>query len=457
MDTVAGSLGSFERRDSDPAERATRNLKAAREPGGEGARAFVSLDDDEVMRQARLSSRRVTEAAGKPLSPLEGVTISIKDNFDVAGERTTAGSAALASAPAAAEDAVAVARLRAAGAVLLGRTNMVEFAYTILGLNAQYGTPKNVWDRQAGGGRIPGGSSSGAAISVADGMCVAALGSDTGGSIRVPAALNGLCGFKPTARRIPVRGLLPLSVSLDSVGTIARSIACCATLDAVLAGEPAPLAPTPARLESVRLALPESGPWRDLDPEVEAAARRAVRALESAGARVDRIAFPELDECLSGTNPHRMLGGEFAAWHRAMAGDALLPRDPVVRHKLERAGQISKDDYFESVIYRRGWIERMEARMRGYDAIVCPTVACLPPLIAEVTQGQEAFDGWNRRVLRNVGWVNYLDGCAATLPCHLIGDAPAGLQLVAPNGSDARLLGIARACEALLEDVRRAH
>ena len=186
-------------------------------------------------------------------SPLDGLPVSIKDLFDIAGQTTCAGSVLLRDAPPAARNATVVDRLLAAGAVIVGRTNMTEFAYSGLGINPHYGTPRNAWDRASG--RIPGGSSSGAAVSVTDSMAVAAVGTDTGGSVRIPSALCGLTGFKPTARRVPMEGVLPLSTALDSVGPLAASVRCCAIVDAVLAGQPIPPG-TGADLQDARLAIP---------------------------------------------------------------------------------------------------------------------------------------------------------------------------------------------------------
>src|SRR5436305_7181670 len=182
-----------------------------------------------------------------------GIPVSIKDLFDIKGQVTRAGSRALDDSPPAEADAPVVARLRRAGFVVIGRTNMTEFAYSGIGINPHFGTPKGIWQR--GAGHVPGGSSSGGAVSVADGMAHAALGTDTGGSCRIPAAWNGIVGFKPTQRRVPLDGAVPLSTTLDSIGPIARTVKCCAVLDAVLADDPlAALQPRP--IKRMRLAVP---------------------------------------------------------------------------------------------------------------------------------------------------------------------------------------------------------
>lgn len=452
-DTLSNIVDSFRRGESDPVDLAQRHLAAARYPEGEGERVFIELDDDKVLRQAKASARRMSGRGIGSVLPLDGVTISVKDNFDVASERTAAGGLALSSRPAAAEDAVAVARLRAAGAVLVGRTNMVEFAYSVLGLNEHHGTPRNRWQRNEGAGLIPGGSSSGAGVCVADGMSTAALGTDTGGSIRVPAALNGLAGFKPTARRVPLEGVVPLSVSLDSVGTIANSIDCCTLLDGVLSGSLSTAARPAARtVRGMRFVVPSGVLWSDLDPAVESAARGALDALARAGAVVDVVEAPELDAFLDGSWQHQLLGGEITAWYRSEIGEELRVYDAFVRRRFERSRKISSRDYFASLFFRRKWIEALERKFHPYDAILTPTVACIAPPIDAVTVSNEAFDHWNARILRNVGWVNYLDACAATVPCHDPGSAPVGLQLVGLHGMDYRILVCARACE---EELRR--
>jgi aspartyl-tRNA(Asn)/glutamyl-tRNA(Gln) amidotransferase subunit A len=219
------------------------------DPAGEGQRSFRLVYAEEA--RAAADAQDKLRKAGYRLSPLAGLPVSIKDLFDVEGERTLAGSRALDDAPRAPADAVILTRLKAAGAVIIGRTNMTEFAFSGVGINPHYGTPGNPWDRA----RIPGGSSSGAAVSVADGQAVVAIGSDTGGSVRIPAALCGLVGFKPTQQRVPRDGALPLSTTLDSVGPLGNSVACCAITDAVMAGE-APLVPAPAEAAGLRLAVP---------------------------------------------------------------------------------------------------------------------------------------------------------------------------------------------------------
>src|SRR6476646_3899738 len=248
-------------------------------PDGEGARTFIAVYADKAMAAADAQDR--LRKAGYVASLLAGLPVSIKDLFDVAGERTLAGSKALDDSPPAAHDALTIARLRAAGAVLIGRTNMTEFAFSGVGINPHYGTPGNPYDRRL----IPGGSSSGAAVSVSDGGAVIAIGTDTGGSVRIPAALCGIVGFRPTQERIPRDGVTPLSTTLDSIGPLANSVACCAVADAVMAGEP-PIAPPPIPTEWLRLAVPQSYVLDGLSAEVASAFADACTTLSRAGARV---------------------------------------------------------------------------------------------------------------------------------------------------------------------------
>src|SRR6266446_173988 len=242
------------------------------DPAGEGVRAFLKVYEREARAAADAQDR--LRAAGYVATPLAGLPVSIKDLFDVAGEVTLAGSTALDDAPPATADAPIVARLKAAGAVIIGRTNMTEFAFSGVGINPHYGTPGNPYDRSL----IPGGSSAGAPVSVADGMAAVAIGTDTGGSVRIPAALCGLVGFKPTQYRVPREGATPLSTTLDSIGPIGVSVACCALTNAVMAGEP-PEAPAPIGIDGLRLGIPQTVMLDDLEEAVAGAFERAVSSL----------------------------------------------------------------------------------------------------------------------------------------------------------------------------------
>ncbi|VCU71722.1 Mandelamide hydrolase [Pigmentiphaga humi] len=417
-------------------------LARAGDPSGEGARVYISLDAEAALRTADDIDR--ARARGDRSRPYAGIPISIKDLFDIAGQATTAGSRVLAGNPPAARDAAAVARLRAAGFVIIGRSNMTEFAYSGLGLNPHYGTPLNPYDRQTG--RIPGGSSSGAAISVTDGMAAIGLGTDTGGSCRIPAALTGLAGFKPTAARVPADGAFPLSTTLDSIGGIGRTVDCCAIFDAVLAGEPVDLGERPA-LAGLRLAVPQTVVLDDMDTAVATAFQDALRRLSQAGAALVDLPFAEFGELAQINAKGGYTAAQAYPLHRDMMARHGAQYDPRVRTRIEKGAQLTPADLAELNERRAGWIARAAGHFAGVDAIVCPTVPAIAPALADLTD-DAAYARANMLMLRNPSIINFLDGCAISLPCHEPGSAPVGLMLAAPRGQDRRLLAIARAVEA---------
>ena len=420
------------------------------DPSGEGQRTFVKVYADRARAAARASD--LLRSAGLSCSALEGLPISIKDLFDVAGETTLAGSVVRQGAPAATEDAEVVRRLQAAGAIVIGRTNMTEFAYSGLGLNPHYGTPLNPWDRVTG--RIPGGSSSGAAVSVADGMAVAGIGSDTGGSVRIPAALCGLTGFKPTARRVSMRGVLPLSSYLDSVGPIAPTVACCAALDSVLSGELADL-PRSWPLRGLRLLAPTTVVRDDMDASVADAFGRALSALSAAGALVQEAPLPAFSR-LAGINAKGgFTAAEAWAWHRETIERASDRYDPRVVSRILRGKELSAADLLDLLHARTAWIAEVEAAVSGFDALILPTVPLVAPSVAELAASDEAYFRANGLMLRNPTLINFLDGCALSLPCHEPGSAPVGLMIAGAAMSDRRILAIGRAVETCLRAAGR--
>lgn len=419
------------------------SLARIADPAGEGKRSFLRVYTQAARAAADAEDRR--RKSGIVLSPLAGLPVSIKDLFDVAGETTLAGSTALGDAAPAAADAVVVQRLKAAGAVIVGRTNMTEFAYSGVGINPHYGTPGNPWART----RIPGGSSSGAAVAVADGHCVLGIGTDTGGSVRIPAALCGLFGWKPTQFRVPRQGVLPLSTTLNSVGPLANSVACGILADAILAGE-APVLPPMVALAGLRLGVPRrSFLFDDLDAPVAEGFERAARTLEAAGATVLDVAAPELADYV----PMNAKGGfsppEAYAWHEDLMARRGASYDPRVLQRIARGPEMSAPDYVRLVADRAGFIARVAARTEGCDALLAPTVAAVAPPIAAFAEDAEFFR-LNARLLRNPSLVNFLDRCAATLPLSGPGEAPVGLMLIGRHGGDRRLLAIALAAEAAL-------
>jgi len=414
------------------------------EPAGEGQRVFLHVDKDAALDAADAMDR-LRKARAAP-SPFAGIPVSIKDLFDIKGQVTRAGSRALDDSAPAEADATVVARLRRAGFIVIGRTNMTEFAYSGIGINPHYGTPKSAWNRSVG--HVPGGSSSGAAVSITDQMAFGALGTDTGGSCRIPAAFNGIVGFKPTQRRVPLDGGVPLSFSLDSFGPLARSVACCAVLDAVLADEQIePL--RPRSVKGMRLAVPTTVALDDLDPEVSKTFERALATLAREGALIERIELPEFNDVGVMNAKGGFAAAESYAWHRYLLTSKGNVYDPRVSVRILRGEGISAADYIDILNARRSFIARTEARIAPYDALVLPTTANTPPKIADLAD-DKAFAMQNLRALRNCSLINTLDGCAISLPAHRDGEVPVGLMLAASGGSDRRIFELAAGMEGVI-------
>jgi len=415
------------------------------DPAGEGTRTFVKVYDDSARAAADAQDR--LRKAGYIASPLAGLPVSLKDLFDVSGERTLAGSKALEDSPPAELDAPIVARLRAAGAVLVGRTNMTEFAFSGVGINPHYGTPGNPYDRRL----IPGGSSSGAAVSVSDGGAVVAIGTDTGGSVRIPAALCGIVGFKPTQKRIPRDGATPLSATLDSVGPLANTIACCAVADAIMAGESV-IVPPAIPVEALRLAVPQTYALDQLDAAVAGAFTNACTTLSNAGARLIDLTLREFAEL-----PEINASGGFApieayAWHKPLLERRGSEYDPRVRTRIERARGMTAVEYIRLRAARGDLIGRVAARTSGFDALLMPTVAITAPPIAAFERDED-YRRLNALLLRNTSVINFLDRCAITVPIPTAGP-PVGLMIVGEHRADHRLLGVGRGIEATLNKTR---
>ena len=385
-------------------------------------------------------------AGSDPSLPLGGIAVSVKDLFDVAGQITTAGSTVLASTPPALDDAIAVARLRAAGAVLGGRTNMVEFAFSGVGINPHYGTPVNPADTETE--RIPGGSSSGAAVSVATGAALVGLGSDTGGSLRIPAALCGIVGFKSTARLVPLAGAVPLSTSLDTVGALTRSVRDAVTVHEVLSARTVLLAGKP--LSSCRLAVARTLMQDGLSSTVATAFEKSLQLLRQAGARIEEIALEELDELASINATGGLSAAQSHAWHRKLLAEHEAQYDPRVALRILRGARMSAADYIDLLAARQAWIMRMEAKLDSFDAVLSPTVPIVAPSIASVLHNDDEFFRINTLLLRNTSVVNMLDGCAISIPCHRPGQLPVGLMLWHSAMHDDAVLDLALQAEAIL-------
>jgi aspartyl-tRNA(Asn)/glutamyl-tRNA(Gln) amidotransferase subunit A len=423
-------------------DRLEQALARIADPKGEGVRTCLTVYHDAARAAADAADARLR--AGVSLGPLDGAIMSIKDLFDVAGEPTRAGSKILAEeAEPAAADAAIVRRLRAGGAVIVAKTNMTEFAFSGIGANPHFGTPGNPRDRA----RVPGGSSAGAPVAVADGMCEISIGTDTGGSVRIPASLCGLVGLKPSRQRVPTDGAFPLSYSLDSVGPIARSVADCAKADAVMAGEAfSPL--EPAALAGLRFGIAEGLPLDRLDNAVAAAFNAAIKRLDGAGVRISREALPLFD----GMSEVNAKGGisppEACAIHRDRLRRRAKDVDPNVMVRIERGCAVSAADYVYMVRERDRLVRAMDARLAGLDVLLMPTTSIVAPTIDEVVD-EKVFAARNAALLRNTAIINFFDLCAVSLPLPVAPALPVGLMLVARNGQDHRLLNIAAATEQL--------
>lgn len=408
-----------------------------------GGHAYISVDVQAALQAARASDQ--SRAAGYVPSPLAGLPVSIKDLFDVRGQVTAAGSKVLTHAEPASSDASVVHRLRAAGAILLGRTNMSEFAFSGLGLNPHYGSPTS----PVAEGRIAGGSSSGAAVSVAGGMAVAGLGTDTGGSLRIPAAFCALVGFKPSAQRVSLQGALPLATSLDSVGALTGTVSDSILLDEILSGET--LNTRPASLAGLRLAVTRDFVLDGLDDTVARAFERSLEQLRDAGAVISWFDFPELHQLPTINATGGLTAAE--AWylhHQWLNGSQAADYDPRVAQRIRRGQALSAADYLHLQAQRHIMIAAAKSRLGDADAWLLPSVAVVPPVLSALEQDDEQFFATNGLVLRNTSVINFLDGCALSLPCHRGGELPVGLSIAGLNRQDARVLQVARSVEALL-------
>jgi len=423
-------------------ERLEAALQRIADPKGEGARACLTVYREAAMAAADAADARAR--SGISLGPLDGTIVSIKDLFDVAGEVTRAGSKLLAEeGKPAISDAPVVHRLRAGGAVIVAKTNMSEFAYTGLGANPHYGTPGNPVDRK----RVPGGSSSGAAVAAADGMCDIAIGSDTGGSVRIPAALCGLAGFKPSRQRISTDGVFPLSQSIDSIGPLARTVADCAKADAAMAGDDfKPIEPAP--LANLRIGIVQGMPLENLDDTVAKRFPQAVDRLQKAGARLSDEKLALIDDMVKVNSRGGVQPVEAFALHRDRMERRAAAIDPNVRARLERSRNIPAADYIDMVNERALLIRAMDARLADIDVLAVPTTPIVAPTMDEVA-APEDFARKNAMMLRNTVMWNFFDCCAISLPLPRETGLHTGLMLVVRNGHDHRLFRIAAAVERL--------
>jgi aspartyl-tRNA(Asn)/glutamyl-tRNA(Gln) amidotransferase subunit A len=423
-------------------DRLEEALARIADPAGEGARACLTVYADAARAAADAADARAR--SGSALGPLDGAVVSVKDLFDIAGEPTRAGSIILRDAPPARADAAVVRRIRAGGAVIVAKTNMSEFAFTGTGQNPHYGTPANPADRT----RVPGGSSAGAAVAVADGMCEIAIGSDTGGSTRIPAALCGLVGYKPSKYRVPTDGAFPLSYTLDSIGPLAKSVTDCAAADTVMAGDD-PWRVEEAPLQGLRLGIPQGLPLGDMDRTVSAQFGAATAGLTRAGVRLSDETFPIFDDMLRVQAKASFASVESFAIHRQWITARGTDYDPNVRARIEAGRDISAADYIAMLQGRAALVRAMAARLADLDALLLPTTPVVAPTMAEVSS-TENFRPTNLLLLRNPALANFFDLCAISLPIRRDNGLPVGLMLFAKNGEDRKLFRIAAAVERLI-------
>jgi aspartyl-tRNA(Asn)/glutamyl-tRNA(Gln) amidotransferase subunit A len=391
----------------------------------------------------------------KPDTPLAGLAISVKDLFDVAGEVTASGSCVMAGNAPATQDAAAVARLKAAGGVVIGRTHMVELAFSGMGLNPHFGTPVNPMALAADPvvPRIPGGSSSGAAVSVATGAAFIGLGSDTGGSIRIPAALCGLVGFKPTAKTVPLAGAVPLSHTLDSAGALTRSVRDAILAHEILSGQSLPS--SEKTLADCHFAVAQTNMLDGLDAHVAANFEHSLSKLSAAGAKITHIALKEIADLGHIQSRGGFSAPEVQSW---MLPAGLWPHkkaelDPRVAQRIAMADSMSAADYVRLQMARQQWIAQLKKALVGYDGVLSPTVPLVAAPIADVSPGAQndaEFFRVNALMLRNTSVINLLDGCAISLPNQPAGALPTGLMLWHQGGMDVQILQISAHMEALL-------
>ena len=425
-------------------------LAAIDAPDGEGSRAFIET----YHHRAREEANAVDQARkqGLSLPTFAGIPLSIKDLFDEADIVTRAGSKVLKDAKPAIKDATVLARLKTAGFIVIGRTNMTEFAFSGIGTNAHYGDARSPFERDkldVHKGRVAGGSSSGSAVSISDHMAAASIGSDTGGSTRTPAAFCGIVGFKPTTTRMSPDGVFPLSHSFDAAGPMATSVSCCTILDSLMAGGPGE-DEAPVALNGIKLAMPSGYLFEDLDPHVAHSFNMAIERLSAAGAIIVDITINEIETLRPSNNPKSIVAAEAYAIHKdrleAGLGDQY---DPLVAFRLQSGKNILASDYINMLDERKQVWQAVQARLQGFDALVLPTAPILPPLLSSL-QDIESKIQQSALSLRNTALSNYLDRPTISMPCHSLGTGPVGLSLIGSRQHDRRLLAIAAACETII-------
>ncbi|TCR68963.1 amidase [Rhizobium sp. BK376] len=409
---------------------------------------FTALLDARAKEEAAASSRRLRE--GRSLGLLDGIPVAWKDLFAVKGLPTTAGSVVLADAAPALEDADVVAALKASGMIAVGRVNMSEFAFSGLGLNPHYGTPLN--PRASDVARIPGGSSSGSAVAVASGLVPVSVGTDTGGSVRIPSAFNGLVGYKASRGRYSMVGVFPLATSLDSLGPLCRSVQDAVWVDAAMRGREAPNV-VRANPEDLSIVVPTNVVMDDVEDGVAQAFQAGLARLSAAGVKVRHAAFPAFDSLFQAVAEHGPLvtAEAFALHHRRLAGPEAQRMDRRVVARTRLGEKITLVGYLQILQVREQLIKEVSAMLAPNELVAYPSIAHVAPAIAPLEADDELFVTVNARTLRNTMIGNFLDWCGVSLPCGT-GEAgmPAGLLLSAPRGQDERMLAAAFAVEGIV-------
>lgn len=408
--------------------------------------SFILVTRERALKEAAASRKRHRE--GRPAGPLDGVPVAWKDLVDMAGERTTAGSALFVDSALKQNDAPIVANLSAAGLAALGKTNLSEFAFSALGLNPHFGTPRN--PRDAATPRIAGGSSSGSAVAVAAGLAPCAIGSDTGGSIRAPASFCGIVGFKTSEGRIDKRGVFPLSRTLDTIGPLARTVEDCVLIDMALRGQSgAPV--RPLDLNGVEFVVPDKTGIDDLDAAVAANLEAAMKRLAAAGAKVMSRPAPLIGAMRALTAQHGSLVAiEAYAEHRAVleSADAQRMDRRVVRRAM--GGRVSGDDVIKLQRGREDLIAALGDELKGALLVLPATPMTAPPIDA-LERDDELFRATNLRAIHYTFLGNLFRMCGLALPSgEDAAGLPTGVQFLAPEGNDDRLLSIGLSIEVAL-------
>jgi aspartyl-tRNA(Asn)/glutamyl-tRNA(Gln) amidotransferase subunit A len=431
---------------------ATQLVEQALERTHRSKSIFTTINPSSIKQAYSIDRAR---KRNQSLSPLAGIPIALKDLFNIRNEKTFAGSVVRKHyAQPEPADADVVAPLRDAGLLFYGRTNMSEFAFSGIGKNPHYGTPLSIWDRETG--RLPGGSSSGSAVCIGEDIVAAALGSDTAGSCRIPAAFNGVVGVKPSHGRMSLNGIFPLSPTLDAPGPLAVDVDSCFILDQLMSGRSKPDADLPALLpadiSSLKLVIPEARVMQGLDSEVELAFQHSVEQLRTAGATIIEKAMPALDRADDIFVNRPIVLYEVWQHHREMLEKHNDDYDPFVSRRMSGGANVSVEEQQDRYRERQEIVDQFKQEFLTLeaDAVIFPTVTCIPPAIAE-TDDDENIGKVNLRCLRNTATINHVDGCSISLPCHKPGEAPVGFMISSLSGEDEKLYQIAAAIEKTLQ------